>query len=537
LPHELDRVRRLREDLDRRQARQRTVAEIDSLLEAGEFDRALDAARQALEFSAGASELEELEKQAQKALDRREQANDLVVNGRRELDAGRSAEGLALLRRAAELDPMGVRSALADTLALRGRDLMEQDPAGAETALREAMGLEPRHTLAVSLLNVLAQRSEHAEADRIGAEARQLQTEGRIREAMARAEEGLRRMPGDSGLRQLKETLAKRLSEESQRDSEAFRTILGNAAQIEAPGEMREQRRRLEAIIERHPDGEELREQARDFFTRVDEAERKNLPPEPRAPAAESNVRPLMTRLHDRPMLVSGLACLALSILFGGALYLPGLFVSSTPRPSRPVRMGHLLVLPEPAGKAEARLNGRAEPLGGSTELEPGAYELTVNAPGFETKKKTVHVILGQPTEERVVLRPLPYAVKIRGPVPSVIFHNGQQIRVGANQDWSPPAELAPGKHEFKIFLTPALTATVRFNVSENGATSAFQAESSGLRSIAVHRFGNDQTVCTFDKAATATGCQPGTAAPVRWQEKPVAAPGEHGATILFQYP
>jgi len=517
---ELDRVRRLREEAQRRDARQKLIAAVDEWMEAGEFERALTALEQAPERS---PELDELEKQARQALARREQAAALVVNGRADLEAGRAAEGLALLREAAALDPLGVREPLANALALRGRDLLESDTAQAETALREAVALVPRHTLAQSLLHVLEQRREHDRADRAGAEARQLQTEGRYREALARVEEGLRQSPGDAGLRQLKETLARRVGEEMRRDSDAFHTMLDRAAKLQAPGEMREQRRRLEAIIEQHPEGAALRESARAFFTRVDAL---SAAPPPAGPS-------WLARLQANPVALAGAACVMLSLVMGGALALRSSLTpaaSTVARPAR-TRMGWLMVQTEPA-RAVVRLAGRAEPLVGSVELEPRAYEMEVTAAGYVTAKKTVHVILGQAAEEKVTLAPLPYTVRIRGLREAIILHGGQQVRVRPGTDYV-SAELAPGRYEWQVFIAPGMEMRVKTDVDAHGVSAGFVVENRGLSGVAVSRLGAGQTVCRFEKAPAV--CSAAAAnAPVEFQKNPVALASEHGALVVF---
>lgn len=545
---ELDRVRRFRDEQERRVARQRAMSEIDWLLEAQEFERACEAAALALETYPDAAELREQQKQAQRGFARRQQANQLLIHGRSELDAGRSAPGLASLREAAALDPVTMRVPLAEALGLRADHLLNDHPMEAEGLLREALTLDPRNSRAQGLLSAALQQIANALVDNFRTRVRQAQTEGRYREALDLLEDGLAQVPGDPGLIQIKGALVKRLEEEYARDNDLFRKTLRDSAALSDLWQLREQRQCLEAILAKHPDAEDLRSAAREFFARVDKAELEAdrgavvLAPDGLFPLpAIWSWKSLLDDLQRQPVLLAGLACLAVAISFAAII---GLVTVLWPRPASPrpfaVYTGSLQVETIPP-HAKVRIDGRDYLTPTATlDLTPHTYALEVSLPGYETDRSSVDVIPRQLTEKRITLNPLLLRLTVRGNRQAFLFHNGEKFSYLPGVNWE-RAGFRSGPHEIRGFVANQIEFQLRFVVGQDGASSGFTLMSAGMRAFAVSRFGMAQTECkpqlgpTMSRSSCVTG-NPVSPVPLQ-RGQHLQAPGEHGIAIYFEVP
>ena len=125
---EIDRHKR-REQQTRYQAKCHWIEQIDGRLEVGDYEGCLELLRNAdIEFP-NDNELSEIEKLARQGVDRRAQAQLLLLQGQELCAKGAFDEGLSLLRQAHKMDERNpaVRAALLANLTQRARALVDSE--------------------------------------------------------------------------------------------------------------------------------------------------------------------------------------------------------------------------------------------------------------------------------------------------------------------------------------------------------------------------------------------------------------------------
>jgi tetratricopeptide (TPR) repeat protein len=154
---EIDRVIKRREQQARMESKSRWAQEIDACMEAGEYRRALDACRRALEESPGDGELQALEELARQGAEHCEEAQRLQARGEQLFAQASFEEGLELLWKAHQLDARSepIRRSLVDRLSARAQNLLATDWRAAEVLIQHALGCDPAHAGARGVLALL----------------------------------------------------------------------------------------------------------------------------------------------------------------------------------------------------------------------------------------------------------------------------------------------------------------------------------------------------------------------------------------------
>ena len=215
LAFELERVTKRRDQQARQEAKANWVQQIDRQLESGDYCRALSLFESASTEFPNDSELAELEKLIRQALDRRNEADQLLVEGRELCEQQRYEEGLEAIREAWLLDQSHAvtRAVYLEALLDRARALIDSDWRAAETCVRQALELEPEHGLAKSLRTLIEDLKREAFVDQCVSRARQLQAAGDVAGALAEVEQGRAAYPYVTRLSQLRTTLERALAE------------------------------------------------------------------------------------------------------------------------------------------------------------------------------------------------------------------------------------------------------------------------------------------------------------------------------------
>jgi serine/threonine-protein kinase len=215
LDADVQRLTRRKEEQSRADAKARWTEQIDSHLNAGEYDKALAALPEALEAFPTDNDLLHRHTLAQQGVARNSEANALLKQGQELCAARNFQEGLNSLRKAEQLDPRNrsARAALLSGLVSYARELMPNDWHAAEPLVKEALDLEPTDPVARSLLAVLDDTRRQTAVNIILAGARNYQTDGHLADAMQIIERGLVQYPNDHRLVQFFATLRAQASQ------------------------------------------------------------------------------------------------------------------------------------------------------------------------------------------------------------------------------------------------------------------------------------------------------------------------------------
>lgn len=213
LDAEIERVRRRRDQQKRSDARAQWVAQIDQALELNDFARAVKLIADALTEFPNDPELLALKRNAENGLMRGENADKKLVEGRDLLNKGQADEGFAALRQAMQLNPnsQSARNSLVEELLQRARVLMDTDWRGAEPLVKEALELDPGNPLAKGLCALIKDSRDDEEVTIALAKARELQTDGDLRGAIAALDGAIATFPGKDRLVQLRSALTAKL--------------------------------------------------------------------------------------------------------------------------------------------------------------------------------------------------------------------------------------------------------------------------------------------------------------------------------------
>ena len=211
---EVQRLRRRREDQVRAEAKSTWITQIDQANSAHQHTKALSLISEALLEFPGDPELVALEKFANTFLDRQKDAQQKLAQGKELENSGKTEEALDVLRGAAKIDPRNpaVRSALIDLLLKQAQTLFDKDWRLADPFVKEALELESTNLLAKSLRTHIQDRSQTEAVVQCLSKARELQAEGKLRDAVSELDKGLDKYPKESRLIQLRTVLEQNMS-------------------------------------------------------------------------------------------------------------------------------------------------------------------------------------------------------------------------------------------------------------------------------------------------------------------------------------
>jgi eukaryotic-like serine/threonine-protein kinase len=290
LQFEIERVTKRRDQQTRMESKARWVRQIDAHLEAGDFGRALELARSALEEFPDDGELLPLQQLAGQSEERRAEARRLQAEGERLFDAGSFDEGMQTLQQAYEMDKRNdaIRDSLVNRFVARAQRVVETDWRTADILVQRALTLDPAHPGAKNVGLLLADFKREDFLNQAISRIRQNQAAGEFKSALAELEQALSFYPGDPRLTQLRPSLENKLRE-SGRQSD-LEQIQGLAAGVEFVSEAADIQSILELmrVIAGHYPGE------REFQAVIETVEQrlKSKAAEPKPPAAPPPPQP-----------------------------------------------------------------------------------------------------------------------------------------------------------------------------------------------------------------------------------------------------
>jgi hypothetical protein len=106
------------------------------------------------------------------------------------------------------------------------------------------------------------------------------------------------------------------------------------------------------------------------------------------------------------------------------------------------------VMLTSPVSGAEGSIAGTSGALPLKVEVEPGRYEATVTAPGYQPGSKTVDVVAGRFFVVEVPLRPIPARVSVATEPGATVLVDG---RVAADTPLRAPVELPAGRYALSV--------------------------------------------------------------------------------------
>jgi serine/threonine-protein kinase len=276
LDFELQRLARRRQERARDEAKARWVEQIDQHLEAGEYARAQEVARNALDEFPEDRELTGLDRLAAQGIERSREAQRFLEAGQKLCYERRFSEGLDVLKKAEERDGKNpvIRTALLNALLEQARSVLSENWRSAEPLVQHALELDPNHPQAKTLRTLVGDYKKQEQIEELVCDARELQAGGDIEGALAKVEEGLESCANDARLTQLRTTLRNALPEPRRKEMreqylQELRALVGvidNAAGAEQTQVLVEQTRTL---VQRYPDDPEFRTVAAGIETKL----------------------------------------------------------------------------------------------------------------------------------------------------------------------------------------------------------------------------------------------------------------------------
>ena len=185
------------------------VEQINVCLRSGDYSRALDSLRNTDAAIGHDPELAELEKRAQDGVQRTADANRLITESQELFAERKSAEAIALLRKAYELDKNNslARAILANALVEHAQSMVESSWLEAETMTNQALTLNPAHPTAKTILGLIVRKKETGSVEEWISQARKLQSAGDLFAALGGIAEGLAVHPHDAKLLQIQDEI------------------------------------------------------------------------------------------------------------------------------------------------------------------------------------------------------------------------------------------------------------------------------------------------------------------------------------------
>ncbi len=520
---EIDRLTRMRDQSRRREAKVRWVEQIDHMLESGNEARALELLRMARE-EIDDPEFVQLERLAQDGLRRRERAHALLAEGRTACERGAFEAGVSALREAYDLDGRDeqIRDLLVQALVEEGRRLIDSNPQQATDLLTQVLDIEPGHALAKGLLKLLSDQRRSESLDELIATVREMQAEGRLREAYERVSEGMREHPNEARLAQLQSVLKRALQDMRKKDLDQVQRLDRELVSTSALDSHRahDYELRFNRYMTEYSDDEEMkravntaRRRLQTMYTGLTPAgvenseryERDSVPgldTESRngGPAVVSEIDPVGERRDDsgpiipprRPVdwsryKMPGLAAAGVLVLAIASTFL----FRHTPAPvvvPAKAGTGTLELTAQPTG-AQVMIDGQSVAGAGSKyhiEEKSGSYTVDVRKPGYKPFTQTVSFAPGKATPLTVTLLPEDPVLWIAGT--AKVFLDGDNAT--EVKDGEPQLPLPPGDHTVRIQMSAASQASFKLHVDQDGLAQVSDLTTREMNPLIVSSFG-----------------------------------------------
>jgi serine/threonine protein kinase/cytochrome c-type biogenesis protein CcmH/NrfG len=199
---ELDRLQRRREQQLRSDAKTHWVTQIDQALGVQDYQKAALLAGDALAEHPGDLELSALEKQARQFQSRAREAEEKAQLAKELVRSGDVKGGLDLFREAYRLDTHNVvvRTGLTEVLLKKAGETIDADWKGASTLVQEALDLDSSNPLAKSLDTLIQDKRQAEEVSTALSRVRELQAEGKVRNAIAEIDQVRQKYPREDRL-------------------------------------------------------------------------------------------------------------------------------------------------------------------------------------------------------------------------------------------------------------------------------------------------------------------------------------------------
>lgn len=209
LEFEVDRLRKREEQQSRLDQKAKAVAEIDRAMRSGDFSTALHQVQLAMQDFPDAQDLAPLEKLAKDGLEKEMKAAELLQEGRAKVEAGQGDAGLQVIEEALGLAPQNtmIAASLVQALLKEASRAVDTDWRRAERLVKRALEMDATNQQAKGMRTMVADRKRNEAVDKCLAEARRLQVENRLGEALKVIDEALGSYPGEPQLVQVAEAL------------------------------------------------------------------------------------------------------------------------------------------------------------------------------------------------------------------------------------------------------------------------------------------------------------------------------------------
>jgi serine/threonine protein kinase len=206
---ETERLKRRRDAQIREESKGRWVEQLDRQIGQGDYARARELARTALDEFPGDRELTELERLAEAALAHAAEAEEWLQRGQKLCFDRQFGEGLEALRKAASLDNRNtvIRATLLNALVEHARSVLGHDWRAAEPLIEQALNIDASHPLAKSLQALVLDYKRQEILNDCVSQAREMQANGDLNGALVKVEEVLQSCPSEVRLVQLRSTL------------------------------------------------------------------------------------------------------------------------------------------------------------------------------------------------------------------------------------------------------------------------------------------------------------------------------------------
>lgn len=460
---ETDRLLQRRDQYLQSAAKTKWVDQIDRLLEARDYTRALEVIAQANKEFPGDTELDQLQTLAWRGMETVAQAGQLISQAEAEAREGRHDESIATLQKAYALDDRNptARAALLGALWERATTVVSARPEVAERLLRQAIEIEPANQQAISLLKLIEDRRRKPLVDECLSKAERLQIQGDLPAAVQTLDNGLKQFPNEPRLVQLRDSLGPAAESVKPKEPRPVKTSVKAPAPAGAGGAQP-----IPAPVERPP-----------------EAARFALP-----------------AWLTQPKLWAGLAAAAVAVFL--VIGVVRLVSSKKPRGVPPTpQQAVLAITTSPAG-AVVLVDGKESGTASSAlelPLTPGTVQIEARLPGYQTARTTANIQAGVRSPVTLTLTPI-LALKFLLPGDGQVTVNQEQpVRVQGGEF---SRELTPGTYSVKISTGRRGYLNFAFQVDGSGPALLTAPPSSGdVSGILISNFGGQGRIYTTGAA------------------------------------
>jgi serine/threonine protein kinase len=487
------------------------ISQVESLLGARDYLRAIDVIAEAQKEFPGASELEQLEARAWRGLGGVSEAPPP------EASPARPEDNLANLQQEYAHDNSNsvVRSALVGALLEQAKAIVDATPGDAEQLLRQAIEVEPANPQAKRMLEIIEERRRERLVEGCLYQARWLESQGDVAGAVRALDGGLRKYPSESRLLQLRDSLQVAPEPVKQQTPVPVKPPAPEVVQAKIPEPVKAKEPEpvkpvsLETGI-RPASGALPWEESREPAAAVPTVVSAQSTPPPQMPPPQTpppvarppaTPKPAGPAPWAQPKILGGIAAAVVTLLLiVGAVKL---FSGRKPAVIAPVtpQQAVLEVTTSPAGAlvlVDGKESGTASaPLGIS--LNAGTVQVEARLPGYQTARATASLQAGVRSPVTLTLTPV-LALKFLLPDDGQVTVNNEQPVKAEGGAFS--RELAPGTYTVKITTGRSGSLNFAFQVDSGGPVALTAPPSSqDVSAILISNFGEQGRIYTTGPA------------------------------------